>query len=287
MRDEWLGPGDRLGDYVLERMRGQGMMAVVWSARHRPTGRTCALKVLRRTFMGDVGLAQRFLVEADHLRRLRHPHIVGVLEAGKAGERLYIAMEFAAGWTLREGLAAYHRFPVEHTVELGAQVAEALAYAWQTAGLVHRDIKPENLMIDDRWFVEVLDFGLAWLPYVAGAAGAPPADIAGTLAYMAPEVLAGDSSGDRGADLYALGVCLYEMLVGVRPFHGRDVDEMLALQRAWRPDGLTNLVPGLRLDVAEVIASALQPDPRRRLSDAATLARTLRGMQQADTPSSG
>ncbi|PTL75490.1 serine/threonine-protein kinase [Vitiosangium sp. GDMCC 1.1324] len=225
-----LGPGDRVGRYVLEGLLGQGGMGVVYAARDPGLGRTVALKLLRPGGGGDEGRA-RLVREAQAMARLAHPNVLPLFELGTEGGSVFLAMERVEGSTLADWLRQRER-PWREVLALFIQAGEGLAAAHR-AGLVHRDFKPANVLVGADGRPRVTDFGL--VRHGAGAGGgAPEAEVLedsaqvltragavpGTPAYMSPEQLAGRELDARG-DQFSFCVALHEALYGVRPFDAR------------------------------------------------------------------
>jgi serine/threonine-protein kinase len=262
--------GRTIGHYRILGRLGEGGMGVVYQARDTRLDRLAALKVMRSASAGDLDRRRRFVGEAQAASALNHPNILTIYEIGADGGLDYIAMEFVAGGTLadvmRKGPLA-----AERALRVAAQVADALSAA-HAAFIVHRDLKPSNIMMpaDDR--VKVVDFGLA----KRGAAGAPTAEtvealtergaVVGTTPYMSPEQAAGHAV-DARSDLFSLGIILYEMLAGRRPFTGDSTAGTLAaiLRDAPAP------IPGLAPDVARLVERCLQKDPTQRVQSAVEL----------------
>ena len=215
---------------ILERI-GQGGMGIVYKARQKHLGRLVALKLLRAKCSGDPSLAERFTREARALAKLSHPNIVGVHDFGQAGDRPYLIMEYVDGVNLRSMLASKSLDPIAAMAMVPA-ICEALQFAHEE-GVVHRDIKPENILVDRRGRVRIADFGLARLMTrskdewtLTGTR-----QVMGTPHYMAPEQIERPQDVDHRADIYSLGVVIYEMLTGELPIgrfelpsHKIDVD---------------------------------------------------------------
>ena len=206
--------------YEIVEELGRGGMGVVLKARQTKLDRLVALKVLHPEISADVAFAERFGREARALARLSHPHIVTVHDFGQVEGLSYIVMEFVAGVNLRQRLHG-HRLPLNEVLTIMAQLCDALQYAHEE-GIVHRDIKPENILFDKQGRVRIADFGLAKLTarttadYTLTGAG----QVMGTWNYMAPEQLDNPQGVDHRADIFALGVVLYEMLTGDVPRRG-------------------------------------------------------------------
>ncbi len=286
-----LDPGTRLGPYEILAPLGAGGMGEVYRARDTRLQRDVAIKVLPPEAMGASDSERRFRAEAVLLSQLSHPHVAVVYDFDRAGDRAYLAMELVAGETLEERLRA-GAMSEDAALTAAVQMADAVAAAHRL-GVIHRDLKPSNLRFAADGRLKVLDFGLARL--VPRSALAQPAltqtalhDTAGTLGYLAPEVLAGRAP-DESADVYAMGVVLYEMLAGRRPY---DAAGPLALMYAvlhQDPAPLTTLRPGLSRELEAVVQRAMARDPAHRCPSAAALLGDLRRLQGAgdDRPRAG
>ncbi|WP_165975410.1 serine/threonine-protein kinase, partial [Actinomadura rubrisoli] len=203
--------------YLLEHVIGSGATGRVWQGRRRADDALLAVKVLRGEFADDMDAVTRFLRQKTVLRGLAHPHLVRVRDLVAEGDVLAIVMDLVDGDDLRRVLAAGTLRPDQFLTVLG-QAAGALA-AVHAAGVTHRDIKPENVLVTRRGaepFALLTDFGLAGI--ADGAVLTRASQLVGTPAYIAPEAVAGRPAGPA-ADVYALGVTLYEALAGRRPFH--------------------------------------------------------------------
>ena len=238
---------------ILERV-GYGGMGVVYKARQKELDRFVALKILRPDFENDPGFAERFQREARALAKLNHPHIVTVYDFGKQGDLYFFLMEFVDGTSLRH-VEETGRLSCQEALGIVPQVCDALQYAHEQ-GIVHRDIKPENILISKEGRVKIADFGLAKIARSiddpAGSAQRPltgAREVVGTPHYMAPEQVEHPTEVDHRADIFSLGVVLYEMLTGELP-----------LGRFPLP---SQKVPiDVRLD--DVVLRALQKEPLRR-----------------------
>ncbi len=205
--------GARLAGYEIVELVGRGGMGSVYRARDSQGGE-CALKVLALDGLGDMREAERFEREARMAQSLVHEHIVGVYAAGRDQGFLYMVMELVEGVSLREVLRQGKKLEMRRAIDLAIQVAAALNCA-HTHGVIHRDIKAENILLRTDGCVKVLDFGVASMAGVVALTRAN--EIVGTVEYMAPEQILGDPVS-AATDLYALGLLLYEMLVGSLPF---------------------------------------------------------------------
>ncbi|MGH7446042.1 MAG: protein kinase domain-containing protein, partial [Longimicrobiales bacterium] len=216
-------PGSTIGRYIIREQLGGGGMGVVFRARDDVLDRDVVLKFLPPYLGLSAEAKQRFLVEAQAAAALDHPNICTVYEVGEtAAGRLFIAMPFYDGDTLRRRLAS-GRIPPEDAVRYAIQIARGLAKA-HDRGIVHRDIKPANLILTSDDVVKIVDFGIAKLSDVTITR---PGHAQGTIAYMSPEQARGDVV-DARTDIWSLGVVLYEMLSGERPFRG--ATDLLVMQ---------------------------------------------------------
>ncbi|HEX6883014.1 MAG TPA: serine/threonine-protein kinase, partial [Planctomycetota bacterium] len=237
---------------AVEALLGQGGMGAVFRARQPRLERTIALKVLPRALGADPSFAERFAREARALARLAHPGIVAVHDFGCADGLHYLVMEFVDGVNLRELL---RRGPLEprQALAIARELCDALQYA-HDEGVVHRDVKPENVLVDARGRVKVADFGLAKLVDALAEPGLTRSDqVMGTPHYMAPEQLERPLEVDHRADLFALGVVLYEMLTGSLP------------RGKFEPPS-RRVEVDVRLD--EIVLKALEHEPTRRYQQA-------------------
>ncbi len=259
--------------YRIERELGQGGMAVVYLAHDLRHDRDVALKVLRPELSAALG-RDRFVREIQLTARLQHPHILPVFDSGESAGQLWYTMPFVAGETLRARVVREGRLPVDTAIQLASEVASALAYA-HDAGVVHRDIKPENILLSRQGGALVADFGIA-KALVQDEALTETGLALGTPAYMAPEQVLGERPVRPQADVYALGVVLYEMLCGTRPF----ADSMPAAMLAKRLTDGAPLVSVQRPEVSPAVAmlvrDTLEVDPERRPASGAALAERLR-----------
>jgi serine/threonine-protein kinase len=261
---------------------GRGGMGVVYRAVHLGLGREVALKVLEpdETDEGHGHRETRFEREAKTAARLDHPGIVRVLDYGRAGANRYLAMELLDGPTLSATLSRCGRMGAATAVAAAREILAALAHA-HAAGVVHRDVKPENVMFgtrDGRRRLILIDFGLARLR--DDAALTARGTCVGSVSYVAPERLAGDTVDGR-ADLYSVGVMLYEMLAGVRPFTGTPT-EVAEAHLILQPRPLRAIRPDVPAALAAVVVRAMSKSPDRRFSNASAM---LAALQAALAPS--
>ncbi|PYS84211.1 MAG: hypothetical protein DMF67_05950 [Acidobacteria bacterium] len=280
--------GEVIDHYRVLALLGAGGMGEVYLAEDVELGRKVALKMLPAAFTRDEAQARRFRREARAASALNHPNIITVYEVVQAEAWQYIAMEFIHGESLRQQLRG-GRLPAREAVNIASQAASALAAAHQ-AGIVHRDIKPENVMLRDDGYVKVLDFGIALLneqfpPTPLAATDAAQADEAearthaGTPGYMSPEQTRREPL-DARADIYSLGVVLYEMLAGRRPFEGDERGEIGSTHLGDEPPSLSSLHPNIPIALEEIVMRMLRKDRDERYQSARELLDDLRKLQR-------
>jgi tetratricopeptide (TPR) repeat protein/predicted Ser/Thr protein kinase len=278
-------PGQTLGPYTIDAELGAGAMGLVFAARHRVTGQPAALKLIRPD-ASSARVRKRFTAEGRALARLRHPGIAQVFDAGVAQPDAhpdapalpYIAMELVRGRPLT---TASRDLPRADRLRLVEQAARAVHHA-HLNGVVHRDLKPANVLVDDQNRVKILDFGVAKLtqPDPDLAVTTQAGQIVGTPAYMSPEQLGADPHGggvDHRADVYALGVILFELLAGRRPIDTDTADGLWSVLRRVEqgPPRLASIDRTCRGDLDVITAVALRADPAERYQSAAELADDL------------
>ncbi|HML99698.1 MAG TPA: serine/threonine-protein kinase [Tepidiformaceae bacterium] len=261
--------------YRLERLLGTGGMAEVWLAEDERLGRWVAVKFLREAFSAesDAGAVAAFEREARVIARLQHPNIVGVFDAGIHEGRRFIVMEYVHGYTLRELLETQGRMTEAEAIRYGLQVAAALQYAHEQ-GVVHCDIKPENIIINETGVAKVTDFGVAETLNRTLAPGQAQ-DLLGTIAYLAPEVIQG-AQPDPRADVYALGLTVYEMVAGRLPFAGTSAAAIAGQRLAAPAPLLRTHARGASPELEGALAKALALSPEDRFPTAAAFAAALR-----------
>ncbi len=267
--------GQQLGNYRLIHPLGQGGFAEVYLGEHIHLGTLAAIKILSTKLSAEE--IERFREEARTIARLKHLHIVRVLEFGVEGGVPYLVMDFAAGGTLRQRYPKGAQLSPEVIVPYVQQVASALQYAHDRK-LIHRDVKPENMLLGESGEVLLSDFGIAIVSQ--SSRYQPTQDTAGTIAYMAPEQI--QAHPRPASDQYSLGIVLYEWLTGERPFTG-SMSEILAKQISVPPPPLREKAPELSPALEQVVLTALAKDPKERFASIQAFANAL---VQATTGSS-
>ncbi|HUP29994.1 MAG TPA: serine/threonine-protein kinase [Usitatibacter sp.] len=267
------GKPEKFGRYRVLKELGRGAMGIVYLAEDEVLARTVAIKMIALTGSDqerDTHEA-RFRQEARAAGGLTHPSIITIYDVGREGDVAFIAMELVQGRELRELIRDGSLAPAE-AVEIAAQVAEALAFAHEH-GIVHRDIKPGNIMVLDDGRIKIMDFGIARLrePTVKTQTGV----LLGSPQYMSPEQISGQSLDGR-ADIFSLGVVLYEMLTGIKPFDAADLTQVLfwVVNMPTKPPSERR--PGLPAVIDYIAARALKKKPDERYATATDFAADLR-----------
>jgi serine/threonine protein kinase len=258
--ESWIGAtiGDR---YTIDKRVARGGMSTVYLAHDERLHRPVAIKVLFPHMAEDRKVVQRFEQEARNSALISHPNVVQVLDQGQTRETAYMVMEYVPGATLRTLLK---RGPM--TPRLALAYAQAILgglSAAHRAGLVHRDIKPENVLVSPEGRIKLADFGLAR----AATHHSGTSTLMGTVAYIAPELLSGEGADER-ADIYAVGILLYELLTGVQPFTG-DTPVRVAFQHVNSTvPAPSAYVPGLATPLDDLVRSATRADTEQRPKNA-------------------
>jgi len=280
---------------IVEKL-GAGGMGVVFKAVDTRLERPVALKFLPDDMVRDAGALERFRREAKAASALNHPNICTIYDVGEAhdalsgAKRSFIAMEFIDGQTLRQYING-KALPLEEILTLGTQISDALDVA-HTSGIIHRDIKPSNVFVTKRGQAKVLDFGLAKLvakdvlPSDPDSTVAPTSDsvsivgvISGTPAYMSPEHVRGDDL-DARADVFALGLLLYEMATGKQAFGGRTGGAIIEAILTKKPVGVHTVNPEAPVQLEEIINKCLEKDREKRYQSAAEVRTDLQQLKK-------
>ena len=281
-----LSSNKRFGRYEISSQLGKGGMGEVFLAQDTKLDRKVAIKFLNEEFARDADKLNRFVQEAKAASALNHPNILTIYEIGEADGVNYIATEFIEGKTLREHISDHEPFQLNSILEVGIQVAEALAAAHH-AGITHRDIKPENIMIRADGYSKVLDFGLAKLTEKKKSAeislegetkalvNTSPGMVMGTVSYMSPEQARGKQTDTR-TDIWSLGVVLYEMLSGKVPFTGETINHTIVAILEKEPKLLENVPDELQ----RIVRKALTKEKEMRYQTAKDLLIDLKNLRR-------
>lgn len=264
---------EKLGRYEILSELGQGAMGVVYKANDPMLDRTVAVKTIKfdQTSADCAKFEERFYREAKSAGRLNHPNIVTIYDVGKSDNTAYIAMELLEGHQLKDILDVQTALPIDKIVDIAAQIADGLAYAHKN-GIIHRDIKPANIMLVHGDRVKITDFGIARM---STSSGTLAGTVIGSPRYMAPEQVIGKPV-DARADVFSLGVVLYELLTGESPFDGDNINTTMyrIVNEAPIPPKTVN--PRLPEIFDYIVAKALAKHPDERYQSAKELASDLR-----------
>ncbi|WP_437580109.1 serine/threonine-protein kinase [Sorangium sp. So ce887] len=279
--DEYpIAPGDvLLGKYRVENVLGRGAMGLVVAARHLALDDRVAIKVLLPRYVQDAEVLQRFLREGRAAVRIRSPHVVRVTDVGTLENGApYMVMDHLEGKDLAAVLAESGYLQVPLAIELVLQACEALAEA-HAQGIVHRDVKPSNLFLtrnaDGSPCVKVLDFGISKMTHAEDHALTRVGGVLGSPLYMSPEQLRSASDVDGRADIYSLGVVLFQLLTGRTPFVAQELAQLVYLVTQGEPQSLRALRPDIPEPLERVILTAIARDRDRRYPTIADLALAL------------
>ena len=280
-RLDHLTPGITLGPYVLTGMIGEGGMGQVYRAKDERLGREVAIKVLPPDLTRDPDRRARMEREARAMGMLNHPNIVTVYDIGDHQGSPFIVSELLEGQTLRDRMVdaagSGGRIPAPEAADIVTSVADALGAAHRR-GIVHRDIKPENIFLTTDGRIKVLDFGIAkLLDGESAGSGTVVGAMIGTLSYMAPEQVRGESASAE-SDVYAAGVVLYELLSGAHPYAGRSQTALIGAILHEQPAPLVGVPPAL----TALVVRCLDKRTDARIADGAALATELRSLPAVD-----
>jgi serine/threonine protein kinase/tetratricopeptide (TPR) repeat protein len=281
-------PGTRLGTYEIVSALGAGGMGEVYRAKDTRLGREVALKVLPEAFALDADRLARFEREARTVAGLNHPNIVVLYSVEEDKGVRFLTMELVEGQGL-DHLVSPGGLPLSRVLDLGIALSDALVAAHER-GVVHRDLKPANVMVTREGRLKVLDFGLAKLeslePGLAATQAATmdsplstPGQVVGTVPYMAPEQVRGDAV-DARTDLFALGIMLYELTAGRRPFTGATAADVCSSILRDTPESLANARADLPADLVRIVGRCLEKEPRARFQTALDVCNDLRRLKQ-------
>ena len=281
MSETNLEIGKNVGDYEILALLGQGGMGKVFKVRNVISDRVEAMKSLLSYGNGESEAAERFIREIKVLAKLEHPNITSFRTAFRANEEVLMIMEYVEGSSLSRKLG-HHRLELRRAVDYASQVLSALSHAHHS-GVLHRDVKPSNILIsaDDR--VKLTDFGIASLTADPGLT--ITGGTVGTLYYMSPEQMKALPLDGR-ADLYSVGVTLYEMVTGQIPFKGDSYYAILKAHLESIPVPPMDLVPGIPAELSDIIEKALEKQPSARFQTAEEFREALQGLDLAKTSDS-
>jgi serine/threonine-protein kinase len=269
--------GEKLGSFRIESVLGSGAMGVVYRGINETNGKTAAIKVVSGEINQRSKVYERFKREAEILQQFRHPHIVRFLAVGRYKGTSYIAMEFIQGDTLEKRLSDRGSLPWREVVELGVQICDALHYAHEH-GVVHRDLKPSNLMVNEQGKIKLTDFGIA--KDLDATALTATGRTLGTAAYMAPEQIRGTPAVSHKTDLYALGVLLYQLLVGRPPFEGNSPMILMHAHLNEPPPHPSARLEQIPVVLDDLIVSLMAKQPSDRPWDAAAVGMVFRELKE-------
>ena len=265
--------GEKLDQYELGELLARSGMASIWKAVDSDSGAQVALKIPHPQLESDVVFFERFKREEEMGQRLDHPNVVKVLKP-REKSRMYIAMEYVDGRSLRSIIQSDAPLTDERALDIARQVTGALGYL-HANGVVHRDIKPENILLTAEERVKILDFGIALDESKRRLTWAGLSETIGTPDYMAPEQIGG-RRGDARTDVYAVGIMLYEMLTKNLPFQSSNANALLRAKASEDPRPPSYFVPKLDPAVDAIILKAIQRQPRDRYPGAPELLADLR-----------
>jgi serine/threonine-protein kinase len=277
--------GERVNNYEVKSLLGEGGMGAVYLAQHPFMGRKAAVKVLRRELAQDRGLVERFMNEARAANAIHHPNIIDIIDVGQLPSGIpYLMMEFLEGESLARRIEREGRFPVDAAIDVAMQTASALQAA-HSKEIVHRDLKPDNLfLVPDEgqpfgFRVKVLDFGIAKLRGELSGSGekTQTGSVMGTPPYMSPEQCRGITEEiDHRTDIYALGIILYEMVVGRPPFMSTGWGEVVLMHVTKPPQPPRERNPEVSQELQAIILKALAKPREDRFATMAELQAALR-----------
>jgi serine/threonine-protein kinase len=260
--------------YRVDGVLGNGGMANVYVGTDTLLRRRVAIKVLREQYATDDDFVKRFSYEAQSAAKLSHPNIVNVYDFGREDHAYYIVMELVDGTTLAELMRDERVLPEPVAVDYAIQIASGLAYAHRQ-GLLHRDVKPANILVTSDDVVKLSDFGIARAVSEHTLGVTQPGMVMGSVAYISPEQAQGHDIDER-ADLYSVGVVLYQMLTGSLPFSGDNPVAVALKHVSEEPPPIDPATTGVSPAVASIVARLLRKDPTERFASATELASALR-----------
>ena len=264
------------GRYEIQSMIGEGGMAVVYKAMDHRLNRQVAVKIMRQEMAADEEFRRRFLAEAHAVAMLSDHNIVAIYDVSRSSTMEYIVMELVEGITLKQYMERRGALGWRETLHFSRQIARALRHAHER-GIVHRDIKPNNIMLLKDGTIKVADFGIAALENEANEQNG---QAIGSVYYMAPEQARGESP-DARSDLYSLGVVMYEMLTGAKPYTGNTLGEIAIKHMNAKPVPLHEKVPEVPPRLEEITMKAMQADITQRYQSAEEMLQDLEAFVQS------
>ncbi|MBE0671102.1 MAG: serine/threonine protein kinase [Anaerolineales bacterium] len=261
---------EKIGRYIIKSELGRGGMATVYRAHDPSVDREVAIKVLPREMLHDPQFRSRFEREIKMVAALEHPSIVPIYDVGDEDGQPYFVMRYMTGGSLSDGIEK-GKFSVQDTARIIEKIAKGLAYSHRK-GIIHRDLKPDNILFDDNGDPFISDFGVAKLTESGG--GLTGSGVIGTPAYMSPEQAQGNEIDSR-SDVYGLGVIIYQMLSGQRPYSA-DTPMGVVVKHITEPvPEILNLIPNLPHEVDALIKTAMAKDRNQRYATTIDLAKAL------------
>lgn len=272
--------GTQIDHYEIIQKLGHGGMSHVYLALDQEDQRRVVLKFPNDDLIGDIGVFERYRREAEIGSRLNHPHIQHLLKSGEKRSNDYLVVEYLEGQTLRELLTAREGvlLPLDESLRIVEQICEALAYCHEH-GVFHRDIKPENIMVLADGNVKIIDFGIALLEGARRVTWRGLSSTVGTPDYMSPEQLRGER-GTAAADIYAVGMLLYELLCGRTPFEGENIFAIINQHVSQDPPSILQFNPQIAPELATVVMHAIRRDPEKRYKSVNALLADLRNLAE-------
>ena len=273
------------GRYQLTRVVGSGGMATIYAAIDLRLDRQVAVKIMHSHLAQDEQFVSRFIREAKAAASLSHPNIVAVLDQGwnqGGAPCVFIVMELIEGATLRDYLIEQGSLSPERALSIITPVASALAAAHKL-GIVHRDIKPENILVSKEGRIKIADFGLARGALLGNTMTAESSVILGSVSYLSPEQVQ-RGVADARSDIYSLGIVLFEILTGQKPYQGEDPVQVAIKHVNERVPAPSTLKPGLSVEVDQLVLSATDIDPDKRPRDAVVMLEKLRELSEKLDP---